>query len=118
MDRAMKNTMKNSKDMITIMWRLDRMLVLLTMANAMIQALIPFVGIYLSAYVLDGLGTGQEKEELLTVVLMAVGLVFFLMILSSYLKKHMDIRTDVCAHRYDMERSRRTLTMDLSLIHI
>lgn len=116
MDRAMKNTMKNSKDMITIMWRLDRMLVLLTMANAMIQALIPFVGIYLSAYVLDGLGTGQEKEELLTVVLMAVGLVFFLMILSSYLKKHMDIRTDVCAHRYDMERSRRTLTMDYELL--
>ena len=112
----MKNTMKNSKDMITIMWRLDRMLVLLTMANAMIQALIPFVGIYLSAYVLDGLGTGQEKEELLTVVLMAVGLVFFLMILSSYLKKHMDIRTDVCAHRYDMERSRRTLTMDYELL--
>ncbi len=116
MDRAMKNTMKNSKDMIRIMWRLDRTLVLLTTANALIQALIPFVGIYLSAYVLDGLGTGHEKEELLKVVLSAVGLVFFLMILSSYLKKHMDIRTDVCAHKYDMERGRRTLTMDYELL--
>lgn len=112
----MKNAMKNSKDMIRIMWRLDRTLVLLTTANALIQALIPFVGIYLSAYVLDGLGTGQEKEELLKVVLAAVGLVFFLMILSSYLKKHMEIRTDVCAHKYDMERGRRTLTMDYELL--
>lgn len=112
----MKNAMKNSKDMIRIMWRLDRTLVLLTTANALIQALIPFVGIYLSAYVLDGLGAGQEKEELLKVVLAAVGLVFFLMILSSYLKKHMEIRTDVCAHKYDMERGRRTLTMDYELL--
>lgn len=112
----MKNTTANIKDMVRIMWRLDRILVILMMTNALIQALIPFAGIYLSAYVLDGLGMGQEKQELFKVVLAAVGLVFLLMIISSCLKKHFELRTDVCVRRYDMERGRRTLTMDYELL--
>ena len=88
-NRKRKEIVQNIVDTVRMMWRLDRTVVVTMLANALIEAAIPFVGIYLSAYVLDGLGTGQQKEGLLNVVFMAVGLVFMLTVLSSYLKKSM-----------------------------
>ena len=114
--KAVKNNWKNVKDTIGMMWGLDRAMVIIMAANALTEAVIPFVGIYLSAYVLDGLGSGREKEELLKVVLLTVGLVFLMTVLSSYLKKLHEVRADICVRRFDMEMGRRTLTMDYELL--
>ncbi len=107
---------KNIRDTIRIVWQIDRALVVIMAVNALIKAAIPFVGIYLSAYVLDGLGTGAAQEGLIKMVLLAVGLVFGMSVLSAYLKKLYEVRTQRCVRTFDMEMGRRTLTMDYELL--
>lgn len=111
-----KETIQNMIDTVRMMWQLDHTVVVTMLVNALIEAGIPFVGIYLSAYVLDGLGTGRQKEGLLKVVFMAVGLVFLLTILSSYLKEIHQVHMDRCVRKFDMEKGKRTLTMDYELL--
>ncbi len=74
-----------------MMWRLDRTMVTAMAGNALIGAVFPFVGIYLSEYVLDHIGPGCDVRTLLKVVFASVGAVFVLMVASGYLKKMFEV---------------------------
>ena len=111
-----RETGRNVADTLKIMWRLDRTVVIVMAGRALIEAAIPFVGIYLSEYVLDRLGPGCDVRALLKVVFAAVGAVFGMMVLSGYLKKLFEVHMGICVHRFDMEMGKRTLTMDYELL--
>ena len=111
-----KRTGKSIVDTLTMMWRLDRTMVTAMAGNALIGAVIPCVGIYLSEYVLDHIGPGCDVEALFKVVFASVGAVFVLMVASGYLKKLCEVHRDICIRRFDMEMGKRTLTMDYELL--
>lgn len=70
------------------MWDMDRQLVIYSIIVAIIEAIIPFIGILLSAYVLEGLQTGQTFQKLLFVSLVSVSAIFLLTILQPLILKN------------------------------
>ena len=114
--QKMKNTMKIISDAVRMMWRLDRVVVICTVLWAVMDAALPFVGIYLSAYVLDGLQAGMDGHTLLRMVGIAVTVVFLLTVLADYNKEIWNVHVSKCTHSFDMEMSRRTLAMDYELL--
>ena len=99
-----------------MMWQLDRVVVISTVFGAVLDAALPFVGIYLSAYVLDGLQAGMDGHTLLRMVGIAVTAVFFLTVFTDYNKEIWNVHVSKCTRSFDMEMSRRTLAMDFELL--
>ena len=112
----MKNTIKIISDAVRMMWQLDRVVVISTVFGAVLDAALPFVGIYLSAYVLDGLQAGMDGHTLLRMVGIAVTAVFFLTVFTDYNKEIWNVHVSKCTRSFDMEMSRRTLAMDFELL--
>lgn len=52
---------------LELLWKMDRWLLLHTLIVSVIKSVNPFVGIFLSAYVLDGLQAGKETRRLLLI---------------------------------------------------
>ena len=107
-----KTTLKHMVNAQRMMWQLDRMVCVMAVAIALIDAVQPFIGIYLSAYVLDGLAQGQDMKSLISTAVLSVGGVFLLQLLRAYLDKIQQVHIDVCVFQYEKKRSERTLTMD------
>lgn len=107
---------KNITDAIRMMWQLDKTLVIVAILQALIEAALPFIGIYLSAYVLDGMLAGAEYMVLLRTVAQAVTSVFILMIIKSYLEKVYDIHAYSCFQKFEMQLGRQTLDLDYELL--
>ncbi len=102
---------------LKLMWALDRTVFLTTVFVSVIDACIPFVGILLSATILDKLTAGTDGiRNLILVALLAVGGVFLLTSISAFLKKEMAVHTEICVRRFDMKMYGRTLTMDYELL--
>ncbi len=110
------NIWKNIGTACRLMWDMDRGLVVYSIVGAIIEATIPFVGIFLSAYVLDGLQTGQTFSKLLSVSLISVSAIFLLTVLKSCFEKLKNIHIDMCGKRYDTLMSIKTITMDYPLV--
>lgn len=107
---------KNTGIACKLMWDIDRGLVIYSIIGAIIEAVNPFIGIFLSAYVLDGLQNGQTFPKLLLVSLASVSAIFLLTILHSCLERLKNIRIDMCIKRYDTLMSIKTITMDYPLV--
>lgn len=99
-----------------IIWKMDRRLMIYSFIAAVIESLVPCVGIFLSAYVLDGLGSGERLQKLLTVSIISVFAIFLLTVLLSYMKKLKEIHIHRCKSRYDTLMSMKTVTMDYPLL--
>lgn len=111
-----KTTVKHMWEVQRMMWELDRTVCLTGIAVAFIDAVQPFIGIFLSSYVLDGLEQGQDMERRILTAILAVGGVFGLQVLKSYINKIQKVHTDTCMFSYEKKRSERTLTMDYELL--
>mgnify|MGYP005805639713 CR=1 FL=1 len=110
---------KNWKNICTackLMWDMDRGLVVYSLIGSMVEAITPFIGIFLSAYVLDGLQTGQTFQKLLFVSLVSVSAIFLLTVLHSCFERLKNIHIDMCTKRYDTLMSIKTITMDYPLV--
>lgn len=111
-----KNKWKNIGISIQLIWKMDRMLLLHSLASSIIDAVIPFIGIFLSAYVLDGLQSGSDMKTLLTVSFVSVMTVFLLTGFGAYIKKLKNVHIDKCGKRYDTLMSLKTISMDYPLL--
>ena len=97
---------------IRMVWRMDRGLVVHSVLRALLQAAIPYVGILLSAYVLDGLQAGLRFEELLPTVVLALAAAFLLSCAQAYEQKKVAIHADRSGKTYDSFVSMKTLELD------
>lgn len=48
---------------IKLVWQMDKWLLIHSCIGAMIESAIPFIGIFLSAYILDGLQAGEPHRR-------------------------------------------------------
>lgn len=97
---------------IRMVWRMDRGLVVHSVLRALLQAAIPYVGILLSAYVLDGLQAGLRFEELLPTVVLALAAAFLLSCAQAYEQKKVAIHADRSGKTYYSFVSMKTLELD------
>lgn len=112
----LRKNIKNISDSIKMMWRLDKVVFITTFINSIIDAVIPFIGIFLSAYVLDGLQTGVDAFKLIISTSVIVCGIFILTVANSYIKKICAVHTEICVRKFNMKMSLRTLTMDYELL--
>lgn len=111
------NKWKSIGNSIRLIWEMDRMLLMHTIAASVIGVVVPYIGIFLSAYVLDGLQSGEEIRKLLLVSSAAVAVIFLLTVLESFFKKCKEIHTDQCGKTYDTLISMKTISMDYPLLN-
>jgi len=112
----MRERINNIISMLKMMWLLDRRLVVIICAKAIINGITPFISIFLSAYVLDSL---SAKEDILTIIITAslsCFAVFLLKAADAQLHKLERVRTEVCVREYNMKKIDRTLTVDYEIL--
>ena len=61
----MRKSFKEIYDLLKIIWQLDRIVLILTFFCSLISAVTPFIGILLSAYILDELNAGIDMQNLI-----------------------------------------------------
>ena len=83
-----KKTWGDMISALKMMWNLDRILFLTCVGSALIDSLLPYIEIYLSAYVLDGLGIGVPYYSFMQTVCLVLISVLLLRILKSEKIKH------------------------------
>ncbi len=110
------NRWKNIGIALRLIWQMDRWLLIHSMGEALIDSVLPLIGIYLSGYILDGLQKGREFRRLLFVSLLSVSGIFVLTVLKSYFQKLKQVHTDLCGRRYDTLMSMKTISMDYPLL--
>lgn len=101
---------------IRLMWNMDKWLLIHSIITSVIEAAIPFAGILLSAYILDGLQAGEEFTEIISVSLAAVAVIFLLTVLKAYFSKILNVHIGMCGKRYDTLMSMKTISMDYPLL--
>lgn len=101
---------------LELLWKMDRWLLLHTLIVSVIKSVNPFVGIFLSAYVLDGLQAGKETRRLLLISALCVAAVFLLGVLQAYFQKRREVHTSMCGKTFDTLMSMKTITMDYPLL--
>ena len=113
--------MKNGKwrktgTALKLLWDMDRWLLIHTLIVSLIKSVNPFIGIFLSAYILDGLQAGEEIRRLLLVSVVCVAAVFLLSVLQAYFQKLREVHTNMCGKTFDTLMSMKTITMDYPLL--
>ena len=115
-----KNIMKTAAKQIMsvqrMLWQLDRTIFIMLVLETIIDAVLPFIGIYLSAYVLDGLTLGQSMSTLIVTSTVVVGVIFVLTLLRAWMEKIYQTRRFACWKNFDKCLAIRTLTMDYELL--
>lgn len=115
-----KNILKTAvKQIISVqrmLWQLDRTIFLMLVLKTIIDAVQPFIGIYLSAYVLDGLTSGQSIHSLIMTSTAVVGVIFVLTMLKAWAEMVYQTRRFACWKNFEKCLSVRTLTMDYELL--
>lgn len=110
------NKWKNIGIALQLTWKMDRWLIIHSIVAALIDAVVPFIGIFLSGYILDGLQIGVGYQKLLLVSLLSISGIFALTVLSSYFQKLKQVHTDLCGKKYDTLMSMKTISMDYPLL--
>ena len=103
-------------DSLKMIWALDKRIFLYCAATAVADAAIPYIGILLSAFVIDGLAGGGGLSDMAATACAAVAAVFALTVLREYILKTNAVRTENCVQKFDMLKCERTLTMDYQLL--
>lgn len=107
-----KNTFSVIADSLKTAYKIDKTAVIMTVLAAVIDAVSPYVAILLSAYIVDGLTSGAEFGHLVLMAVMGLGIIFILQIMEKIINKVNQVHTEVCVRKFNMEMSKKTLTMD------
>lgn len=113
----MRKSFKEIYDLLKIIWQLDRIVLILTFFCSLISAVTPFIGILLSAYILDELNAGIDMQNLIFNAVLAVSGIFLLTVLDAYMSEIRDVHIDICCRKYNMKIGEQTLRMDYELLN-
>ena len=113
----MRKSFKEIYDLLKIIWQLERIVLILTFFCSLISAVTPFIGILLSAYILDALTAGIDMQNLIINAVLAVSGIFLLTVLNAYMSVIKEVHTDICCRKYNMKIGEQTLRMDYELLN-
>ena len=97
---------------VKLAFTLDKVSIILTVFLSLTRSVKPYIGILLSAWVIDGLSSGAKIEALILTVLAGVAATFLLSLLESALNRENDVHIEICVRRFNMAVNKKTLTMD------
>ena len=112
----MKTKLQMMANTVKAAYSLDKPLVILTVISSIISAIMPYVTVLLSAYILDGLSSQVALARLMMTAVIGVFVLFVLNIIDGFLKKNINVHIELCVRKFEMAKCRRTLTMDFELL--
>jgi ABC-type multidrug transport system, ATPase and permease components len=80
--------------------------------RAVLKALTPFIGIYLSGLILNELAGDKNPRTLLILVSLIIGLTFLIDVINHGMNKIVDYKDALYNHKYQMTLSEKVLSMD------
>lgn len=110
------NNLNNVINAVKAVHKNDKVVLSTLISSIFISAVIPYISILLSSYILDGLATKVAVKELVTTTLIVLAVIFLLNMIQSYIDNIGQVHMDICRRNFDMELSKRTLTMDYQLL--
>lgn len=110
------NNFINIVNAIKAVYANDKVVLFTMTSSVLLNTIIPYVGIILSSYILDGLAVGVQIKELIGTTFIALGIIFVLSLVRDYIEKVNQVHTDICYQNFNMQLSKRTLTMDYQLL--
>ena len=112
----LREHLKNMKRILQVVAEMDKYYFFLTSIVHLINVIIPYIGLYLSAYVLDGIVGGTSLRQMLIVIAVALGASFVLSCIASTIWNRMEVRRDDMYYRYSSAVELKILTMDYSRV--
>ncbi len=112
----LRSQMNQITKTLAMLWQLDRTVFITGILGAIISSVIPYIEIYLSAYVLDGLAAGIDPKPFFQTVVLILASIFLLNIINSFLNQIRTVHDDLCVKKFDMLMGIRTLSMDYELL--
>ncbi len=112
----LRSQMNQITKTLSMLWQLDRTVFLTSILGAIISSAIPYIEIYLSAYVLDGLAAGLDPKPFFMTVILILASIFILNIINSLLNQVRTVHDDLCVKKFNMMMGIRTLSMDYELL--
>jgi len=99
-----------------IFYQVDKWAVLLCFPVAIISAVIPYIPLVATAYILDGFVTERDFRQLLTVAIGAVIVVFLLRCLEGYIDKLRFVHNYVAMRKAYVEKAEKYMKLDFQLL--
>ena len=112
----MRKKCKEIWDSLKLIWEFDKVIIFVSVAMAIVDAVLPYGGILLSAHILDELAAGKGLFDLLPVTLGAVGGIFLLSALRSFLEEQQIVHVELCGPAFYAKKAKRTMSMDYQLL--
>lgn len=115
-DPRKQNSFKMITEAVKAIYRFDKTSLYTMLILSVINAASPYIMIFTSSYILDGLVSGITIPKLLLAAGTGLLAVFIVHVVRGYIDKIYSLHTDLCFRNFNMELSRRTLTMDYQLL--
>ena len=93
-------------------YKLEKTFIILSAVLALMDAVTPYIAIFLSARIIDGLVAGEEFTSLLTITATGLGIIFLSQILERHISKKREIHQSTAFHNYQMEYTKKMIEMD------
>ncbi len=119
-DLLRKLTWREQRENIRQVWKLQRRLDAryfpLACLLHLMDALLPYAGLFLSAYILDALVQGQSIMPMLSVVLPVLAGTYGISLVRSSLQAHLMVRERTIGDQYEYLREEKMLTLDFAQV--
>ncbi len=112
----MKKTLREVIDILKISYALDKVAIVFTILVSFVRSVKPYIAIALSGYILNSFVADVSFEQIVLVAICGVSLVFVINIIEGIMEKYRIVQVDICIRKFNMEKCKKTLTMDYELI--
>lgn len=113
---SFKEHLNNIKKILQVVYRMDKTYFLTSCIVHIINAAVPYIGLMLSAYVLDALSAQKEFAEIFRTALFCCIAVFLLHFAASTVWNRLEVRRENMYYIYDCITQEKMLGMDYSRI--
>lgn len=107
---------KGALKVYKIIYNTDKLTLTLLLPITIVNALKPYISLFATAYVLNGLITRMPFKHLLVIAFTAIALNFIADFLESYLSKIQSVHNDVYIPKIYMQKAEKYLKMDYQLL--
>lgn len=112
----LREHVKNIRKIFKVINDMDKRYLQIQLLLSLLNGIVPYIELLLSAYILDGISTGKAFLHLITAVAVCVGIILVIRCISDALDHWLNIRQDRIWHLYDCITETKMLDMDYSRI--
>lgn len=112
----MNNTKSTLKKVIKLIYKLDNKIFIYLFLKAIVSAMIPFIPIIVMGRVIDKLNNNEPYVSIIKFALIAVGIIFILYVIQSFLNKSYEVRRQTCTRKYDTQIAEHTINLDYACL--